>query len=52
MLAAAVRASEERIFAIQRHHPFILPISGKSWKSITGGARILAARLPCVGWSS
>jgi hypothetical protein len=26
------------------HHPFILPMSGRSWKSITAGIPILAAR--------
>jgi len=45
-------ASEEPRLSSKRHHPFILPMSGKSWKSVTGGTRILAARLLCVGWSS
>ena len=45
-------ASEEPRLSSKRYHPFILPMSGKSWKSITGGTRIFAARLLCVGWSS
>ena len=45
-------SGEQCILARKSHHPFILPMSGKSWKSITGGTRILAARLLCVGWSS
>ena len=44
MLGAAIGAGEERILPVECHCPFILPMSGKSWKSITGGTRILAAR--------
>ena len=44
--------AKSAVLAVEGHHPFILPMSGKSWKSITGGTRILAARLLCVGWSS
>jgi hypothetical protein len=50
--AASGTAGEKMIFSAESHHPFILPMSGKNWKSITGGTRILAARLLCVGWSS
>lgn len=52
ILGPAVRVGEECILAIERHHPFILPMSGSSWKSITGGIRILAARLLSVVSSS
>jgi hypothetical protein len=38
-------AGEESILACQSHHPLILPMSGRSWKSITAGIPILAARL-------
>jgi hypothetical protein len=44
--------SEERVLAIESRHLFILPMSGRSWKSITSGTRISAARLLCVRWSS
>ena len=47
--AAAVRAGEEVVFAAERNHPFILPMSGRSWKSIIGGTLISVARLLCVG---
>jgi hypothetical protein len=47
-----VMTSEERVLAIENRHLFILPMSGRSWKSITGGTRISAARLLCVRWSS
>jgi hypothetical protein len=52
MLAATVGASEEMVLAAERHHPFILPMSVRSWKSITGGIPILAARSACDEWSS
>jgi hypothetical protein len=39
-----IMASEECIFSIQNHRPFILPMSVRSWKSITAGIPILAAR--------
>jgi hypothetical protein len=47
--AATVRAREQMVFAPERNHPFILPMSGRSWKSIIGGTLISAARLLCVG---
>jgi hypothetical protein len=45
MFATAIGAGEEMILAPERHHPLILPMSGRSWKSITAGIPILAARL-------
>ena len=50
--AAFVRAGECPVAAPDRHCPFILPMSGKSWKSITGGTRILAAKSAYGGWSN
>jgi len=50
--AAAVRAREQMVFAPERHCPFILPMSGRSWKSTTGIIHISAARSWCVAWSS
>jgi hypothetical protein len=50
--SAGIGAGEEVVLSSERYHPFILPMSGKSWKSITGGIRIFAARLLCVVWSS
>ena len=41
---AVVVAGEERILAGERDRPFILPMSGRSWKSITAGIPILGAR--------
>jgi len=45
MFATAIGAGEEMILAPERHHPLILPMSGRSWRSITAGIPILAARL-------
>ena len=52
ILGALIVTGEQRIFAIEGHCPFILPMSGRSWKSITGSIRISAARSWCVAWSS
>ena len=37
-------ACEECILSGECNHPFILPMSGRSWKSITGGTPILGIR--------
>lgn len=50
-LPAAIGPAEQPGFSPQSHHPFILPMSDRSWKSITGGTRILAARSLSVGWN-
>ena len=50
--AAAVRAREQMVFAPERYQPFILPMSGRKWKFITGGIRILAARSAFAVWSN
>jgi hypothetical protein len=52
MFGAAVGAGEECIFPIEGHHPFILPMSGRSWKFITDGTLIAARRFRCVALSS
>ena len=52
VLSPAVGTREERVLAIERHHPFILPMSGRSWKSTTDGIHILAARSRFVALSS
>jgi hypothetical protein len=52
MFGTAIRAGKERILAVERHHPFILPMSVRSWKFITRGIRILAARSACGELSS
>jgi hypothetical protein len=39
-----VGTREQGVLAIERHCPFILPMSGKSWKCITGGTRISAVK--------
>jgi hypothetical protein len=41
--AATVRAGEQMVFAPERHLPFILPMSGRKLKSITGGIRSMVA---------
>ena len=43
-MATAIAAGEEMILATECHHPFILPMSGRSWKFNTAGIPILAAR--------
>lgn len=43
-LSTEIRTREEMILSSESHHPFILPMSGRSWKSITAGIPILAAR--------
>jgi hypothetical protein len=45
-------AGKKTIFAIERYQPFILPMSGRKWKFITGGIHILAARSAFVVWNS
>jgi hypothetical protein len=40
------------VFAPERYQPFILPMSGRKWKFITGGIRILAARSAFAVWSN
>jgi hypothetical protein len=52
VFGAAIGACEQRIFAIERYQPFILPMSGRKWKFITGGIRILAARSAFAVWNS
>ena len=51
-VSATFGASEEPGFASQGYCPFILPMSGRSWKSTTGIIHISAARSWCVAWSS
>jgi hypothetical protein len=51
-LTAAIGAGEEIILPSDGHHPFILPMSGKSWKSVTGGTPILAAKSVYGVWSN
>jgi hypothetical protein len=50
--AAFVGSGKGPVFAAHCRQPFILPMSGKSWKSITGGTRILATRLAYGAWSN
>jgi hypothetical protein len=52
MLGAAVRPCEQSIFPVERDRPFILPMSGRKWKFITDGIRILAARSAFAVWSN
>jgi hypothetical protein len=44
-VATPVTACEQMVLAAERHHPFILPMSGRSWKFNTAGIPILAATL-------
>ena len=46
-LGAAVGAGEQPGLAAERHHPFILPMSVRSWRFITVGIPILAIRFAC-----
>jgi len=48
--AAAVRAREQMVFAPERYCPFILPMSGRSWKSTNRyhpyfGRKVLVRRM-------
>jgi hypothetical protein len=52
MFGAAIGAGEQRILPIERNRPFILPMSGRKWKFITDGIRILAARSAFAVWSN
>ena len=36
-VTATIGTKEQKIFARDSNHPFILPMSGKSWKSIIRG---------------
>jgi hypothetical protein len=49
---ALIVAGEEAIPAIESNRPFILPMSGRKWKFITDGIRILAARSAFAVWSN
>ncbi len=51
-LSTAIGAGEQPRLSTQGHCPFILPMSGKSWKSIIDGTRILAAKLASGAWSN
>jgi hypothetical protein len=51
-LTAVVRAAEQPRFPAQSDALFILPMSGRSWKSITDCTHILAVRSPYAEWSS
>jgi hypothetical protein len=45
------KAVESDLEATTGHCPFILPMSGRSWRSTTGIIHISAARSWCVAWS-
>jgi hypothetical protein len=49
---ALIVAGKKAVFAIECNRPFILPMSGRKWKFITGGIRILAARSAFAVWSN
>src|SRR4030088_449873 len=51
-VSAALGTGEEPRLSPQRYYPFILLMSGRSWKSTTGIIHISAARSWCVAWSS
>ena len=50
--AATIGTREQMVFAPERNSPFILPMSGRKWKFITDGIRILAARSAFAVWSN
>ncbi len=43
-LSAAIGTGEQMVLAPERNCPFILPMSGRSWRFSTAGTPILAAR--------
>ena len=47
-LAATIGAAEQPGFSSQGHCPFILPMSGRNWKSTTGIIHISVVRSWCV----
>jgi hypothetical protein len=47
-VTATVASGKEMVLAPERYCPFILPMSGRSWKSTTGIIHISAARSWCV----
>jgi hypothetical protein len=51
-LAATIGAAEQPRLPTQSNRPFILPMSGRKWKFITDGIRILAARSAFAVWSN
>ena len=51
-IAATIGAAEQPRLATQSNRPFILPMSGRKWKFITDGIRILAARSAFAVWSN
>jgi hypothetical protein len=51
-LAATIGAAEQPGFSPHRNRPFILPMSGRKWKFITDGIRILVARSAFAVWSN
>ena len=51
IFGAVIVTREEGILARQSHHRFILPMSGRSWKSVTGITLISVGRFWCVAWS-
>jgi hypothetical protein len=51
-VGAAVRSGKKVVLAAEGNRPFILPMSGRKWKFITGGIRILAARSAFAVWSN
>ena len=52
MLGTSVGTREQRVLPVERNRPFILPMSGRKWKFITDGIRILAARSAFAVWSN
>jgi hypothetical protein len=52
VFGAAIRTGEQSIFPVERNRPFILPMSGRKWKFITDGIRILDARSAFAVWSN
>ena len=44
VFCAEIVSGEERIFAPDGHHPFILPMSGMNWTFNIAGIPILAGR--------
>jgi hypothetical protein len=43
-MTAGIGAGEQVVLAAQRYSPFILPMSGRSWKFATAGIPMLGAR--------
>ncbi len=51
-LTALIRAGEQGVLTVERHHPFILPMSGTMWTFDIPGTPVSGAAFAYCGWNS